>query len=84
MELYSQLWTNKYHSNTKNSNLQYKHLEFNGQRQQGGSPADPHYFVLSLEKHKNWQKRLGKEQQLCSKRLVTTFDTRTHFYIINL
>ena len=54
------------HRNTENSNLQYKHLEFGGRRQQGGSPADPHYFVLSLEKRKNWQKRISKEQQLRS------------------
>ena len=54
------------HRNTENSNLQYKHLEFGGRRQQGGSPAVPHYFVLSLEKRKNWQKRISKEQQLRS------------------
>lgn len=52
------------HRNSETIHLQYKHLQFNGPRRQGGSPGDPRFFVISLERRKNWQRRLDSKDEL--------------------
>jgi hypothetical protein len=50
--------------NCEATNLQYKHLEFDGESRRGSTPYDPPHFKVKLGNRKNWQKKMKSDQQL--------------------